>query len=128
MSDEEYGENEEVEETEVKPKKPKARVIPQPVTSPTAVSEAIAKGVPPPAPEISDETRDRLTKLMQDLLLKTHELSFEYSTLECEQIQECPLACKSKELFRTVKELNKLMKEVTPERQAKETPKPSYTG
>lgn len=103
------------DEEQVKPTRPKGKVLPQPVTSPVAVSEAIKQGVPIPEPQISQETRDKLTKLMQDLLLKTHELSFEYSTLECESIQSCPLACKSKELFKTVKELNKLMKEVTPE-------------
>lgn len=103
------------EEQETTPVKRKGKVYPQPVTNPVAVSEAIRQGVPMPEPQISQETRDKLTKLMQDLLLKTHELSFEYSTLECRDIQECPLAMKSKELFKTVKELNKLMKEVTPE-------------
>jgi len=53
---------------------------------------------------------------MQQLLLKTHELSFEYSTLDCEEIQECPLAQKSKELFRVVKHLNEVMKQVAPPR------------
>ncbi|MCW1312859.1 MAG: hypothetical protein OH338_05540 [Candidatus Parvarchaeota archaeon] len=110
MSDEEI-----YEENTQKPIKPKGKVYPQPVTNPVAISEAIRQGVPMPEPQISQETRDKLTKLMQDLLLKTHELSFEYSTLECNDIQNCPLACKSKELFKTVKELNKLMKEVTPE-------------
>lgn len=52
--------------------------------------------------------------LVQELLLKAHELSFEYSTLECEEINICPLARKSKELFRTVKKLNELVKQFKP--------------
>jgi hypothetical protein len=59
---------------------------------------------------------------MQELLLKTHELSFEYSTMECEDISNCPLAKKSKELFRTVKKLNELVRQMTPQ------PKPTYVG
>jgi len=51
---------------------------------------------------------------MQDLLLKTHELSFEYSTLECEDLPQCPLGRKSKELFRVVKKLNELVKKMAP--------------
>jgi hypothetical protein len=74
------------------------------------------------APEIKPEVRDELTSLMQELLLKTHELSFEYSTMECEDISNCPLAKKSKELFRTVKKLNELVRQMTPQ------PKPTYVG
>jgi len=51
---------------------------------------------------------------MQQLLLKTHELSFEYSTLDCEEIRNCPLAQKARELFKVVKHLNELMKKMTP--------------
>jgi len=54
--------------------------------------------------------RDELTTLMQELLMRCHELSFEYSTSDCDKILECPLAQKSKELFRTVKKLNELVK------------------
>jgi hypothetical protein len=51
---------------------------------------------------------------MQELLLKTHELSFEYSTMECEEIGVCPLAKKSKELFRIVKKLNEMIRKMAP--------------
>jgi hypothetical protein len=68
-----------------------------------------------PAGEISPEARDELTSIMQELLLKTHELSFEYSTLDCNTIQKCPLAQKSRELFKVVKELNSLVRKMTPE-------------
>jgi len=54
---------------------------------------------------------------MQELLLKTHELSFEYSTMECEEISVCPLAKKSKELFRVVKKLNELVRKMAPQPQ-----------
>jgi hypothetical protein len=54
---------------------------------------------------------------MQELLLKTHELSFEYSTLECEKIKDCPLAQKSRELFRTVKQLNNLVRKMQTQQQ-----------
>jgi hypothetical protein len=63
-------------------------------------------------PAISPEVRDELTGLMQDLLLKTHELSFEFSTMECEEIANCPLAKKSKELFRVVKRLNETVRKM----------------
>jgi len=68
------------------------------------------------APQLAPEVRDEITSIMQQLLLKTHELSFEYSTLDCEEIQECPLAQKSKELFKVVKRLNEVMKQVAPPR------------
>jgi len=77
----------------------------------------------PPAPVIPDEVRDELTTLMQKLLLKTHELSFEYSTLDCEKIQSCGLAKKAKELFKVVKKLNNLVKQM-----AQPPAKPSYVG
>jgi len=51
---------------------------------------------------------------MQDLLFKTHELSFEYSTLDCKEISGCPLAMKSRELFRVVKRLNEVIRKLTP--------------
>jgi len=51
---------------------------------------------------------------MQELLLKTHELSFEYSTLDCDEVAECPLAKKSRELFRVVKKLNELVRKMAP--------------
>ena len=66
------------------------------------------------APELSEETRNKLTSIMQELLLKTHELSFEYSTIDCPKLNECPLAQKSRELFKTVKELNNLVRQATP--------------
>jgi len=69
-------------------------------------------------PTISDQLRDQLTTLMQELLLKTHELSFEYSTSECEEIRECPLAMQAKEMFKTVKKLHKLVRQVTPPKKA----------
>ncbi|MEM2297610.1 MAG: hypothetical protein QXH10_09305 [Ignisphaera sp.] len=66
--------------------------------------------------------RTELTSLMQDLLLKTHELSFEYSTLDCESIQACSLAQKCREIFKIVKRLNQVVKGISaPQR------KPSYT-
>jgi hypothetical protein len=73
------------------------------------------------APPISEEVRDELTAIMQELLLKTHELSFEYSTMDCPDIQKCPLAQKSRELFKVVKDLNKLVRQVAPP-----TTKPTY--
>jgi hypothetical protein len=77
---------------------------------------------PPAPPTMAPEVRDELTNIMQDLLLKTHELSFEYSTLDCNTIQKCPLAQKSRELFRVVKQLNALVRKMTP------TPKTGYVA
>jgi len=64
---------------------------------------------------MAPELRDELTALMQELLLKTHELSFEFSTMECEEIGACPLARKSKELFRVVKKLNQMVRRMAPQ-------------
>jgi len=73
------------------------------------------------APPLSDEVRDELGSLMQELLMKCHELSFEYSTLDCPQIMECPLGQKCKELFRTVKKLNEFVKQFAQPPQSKST-------
>jgi len=64
---------------------------------------------------LAPEVRDELTSLMQELLLKTHELSFEFSTMECDEISACPLAKKSKELFRVVKKLNEMIRKMAPQ-------------
>lgn len=76
-----------------------------------------------PMPTIPETVRDELTQLMQELLLKTHELSFEYSTLDCPKIQDCELAKKAKELFKVVKKLNKLVRGM-----AAPPSKPTYVG
>ncbi len=73
------------------------------------------------APPVPEEMRDELTSLMQELLMKCHELSFEYSTLDCEKVMECPLGQKCKELFKTVKKLNELVKSL-----AQPRGKPTY--
>lgn len=65
-------------------------------------------------PTITPEQRDRILSLMQKLLLKTHEASFEYSTLDCKDLATCPLAQKNKEIFKVVKELTQLIREMTP--------------
>jgi len=67
----------------------------------------------PPAPTLPPEARDQLTNLMQELLLKTHELSFEYSTSDCEEITKCPLAQQARELFKTVKKLHRIVRQVS---------------
>jgi len=69
---------------------------------------------PPTAPPIAPEVRDELTGIMQELLLKTHELSFEYSTSDCKEIRNCSFAEKSRELFKVVKRLNALVRRITP--------------
>jgi len=66
-------------------------------------------------PVVTEEIRTELTSLVQELLLKCHELSFEYSTSDCPHLLECPIATKSKEIFKVVKKLNQLMKRVTPQ-------------
>jgi len=65
-------------------------------------------------PTISEEIRGDLTDLMQDLLMKAHELSFEYSTSDCENLRACLLASKAKELFKVVKKLHELMRKIAP--------------
>jgi hypothetical protein len=86
--------------------------IPQTI-SPNITAPVQAATTTPLPPEV----RDELTSLMQELLLKTHELSFEYSTLECDKIKDCPLAIKSRELFRTVKQLNNLVRKMQSQQQ-----------
>lgn len=60
-----------------------------------------------------DQLRDQLTLVMQELLLKTHELAFEYSTLDCGDLMKCPLGRKCRELFKAVKRLNELVRGFT---------------
>jgi hypothetical protein len=91
-------------------------VVSPPITISTpeqAIPQAPIQTVAPPAPPIAPEVRDELTALMQDLLLKTHELSFEYSTMECDELSNCPLGKKAKELFRVVKKLNQLVRRMS---------------
>jgi len=83
--------------------------------TPTVSLAARQPTAPPIAVAPAPEVRDELTVLMQELLLKTHELSFEYSTMECEEINICPLARKSKELFRVVKKLNEIVRKMSPQ-------------
>jgi len=83
-------------------------------SAPAPTSATVVAPTPTPLPP---EVRDELTALMQELLLKTHELSFEYSTLECDKIKECPLAQKSRDLFRTVKKLNQLVRQMQTQQQ-----------
>jgi hypothetical protein len=75
---------------------------------------------PTPPTTIPPEVRDELTFIMQNVLLKTHELSFEYSTMECEELANCPLGRKCKELFREVKKLNEIIRKMT------QAPQPTY--
>jgi len=63
---------------------------------------------------IATAFQEELTRLMQEMLLKAHELSFEYSTLECDRIMECPLAKKAKELFRVIKQVNETVRQYVP--------------
>jgi len=58
---------------------------------------------------------------MQELIVKTHELSFEYSTSDCEEILECPLAKKAKELFKIVKKLNEVVRKLAQPPSSKST-------
>jgi len=91
--------------------KPSTNIItalPEP-TTPTPPST-----VPPITPAITPEVRNELTVIMQELLLKTHELSFEYSTSDCREIRNCSFAEKSRELFKVVKRLNALVRKITP--------------
>jgi len=103
------------------PKKRKTKTRKQGQASPQTASIGIVTPVPtkqPPVPTIPPETRDQLTSLMQELLLKTHELSFEYSTSDCHEITECPLALQARELFKTVKKLHRIVRQVSPTSEA----------
>jgi hypothetical protein len=95
---------------------------PTEISAPNITPTLTPQRIQQPAPAIAPEIRDELTSLMQELLLKTHELSFEYSTMECEELSSCPLGKKSKELFRVVKKLNELIKRMAP------TPPTSYVS
>jgi len=82
--------------------------------SSSAPSTQPPPAMPSTAPPITPEVRDELTTIMQELLLKTHELSFEYSTSDCTEIRNCSFAEKSRELFKVVKRLNALVRRITP--------------
>lgn len=64
--------------------------------------------------EIPEEFRSELDQIMRELLIIAQELSFEYSTLDCKELMNCPLAQKSKELFKCIKKLNQLAKKYAP--------------
>jgi len=64
--------------------------------------------------QIPDSARNELASLLQELLLKTHELSFEFSTLDYEHLRECPLVPKAQELFKVVKRLNEVVRKTIP--------------
>jgi len=101
-------------ETKAQTTSAKPVTTPPPTFYPPEKYQQITKQIAPQPPAIPDQLRDQLTGLMQELLLKTHELSFEYSTSECEEIRDCPLAIQAKELFKTVKKLHKLVRQVSP--------------
>jgi len=85
--------------------------------SSTPTSRPPSPMMPTPAPSpptLPSEVRDELTILMQELLVKTHELSFEYSTSDCTEIRNCGFAEKSRELFKVVKKLNALVRKIAP--------------
>lgn len=67
---------------------------------------------------IPEQFRDELATVVQELVTKAHELSFEYCTLECSNITTCPLAKKGRELFKAVKMFNEVMRKVMQARQA----------
>jgi len=87
-------------------------------STPTSSTAPVTSTMPSIAPEV----RDELTAIMQELLLKTHELSFEYSTSDCKEIRNCSFAEKSRELFKVVKRLNALVRRITP------TPREGYVS
>ena len=91
-------------------------VSPAPVPKPVAPQPA---SQPP-----MEEFRDEITAIMQELLLKVHEASFEYSTMDCKDLPNCPLAKACKEIFKTVKKLNEMVKQMT----VPPSSPPSYTG
>jgi hypothetical protein len=66
----------------------------------------------PQPPQIAPDIRDQLSLLFQELFVKTQELSFEYSTLECDDIRDCPLAQKCKELFKVTKKINEYVRKM----------------
>ena len=82
-----------------------------PEAGPAPASSVIMQQ-PQQAQVIAPEIRDQLSLLFQELFLKTQELSFEYSTMECEDIMECPLAQKCKELFKITKKINEYVKKM----------------
>jgi len=89
--------------------------------SPIPVSPTFPpQGMPAPpqptatAPPIPLEVRDELTAIMQQLILQAQDLSFEYSTLDCEEVLDCQLARKCKELFKVVKRLREMLSKLIP--------------
>jgi hypothetical protein len=83
----------------------------QPPAQPTAGPVA---GSPSGTVELPEEFRSELDEIMRDLLTSAQELAFEYSTLDCSKILDCPLAQKSKELFKCIKRLNEVAKRLAP--------------
>ena len=70
----------------------------------------------PGALAIPPEVRNDLSRLTAELMTKSYELAFEYTTLECKDLMKCSLACKARDLFKTVKELYNVLRKITPTR------------
>jgi len=67
----------------------------------------------PGALTIPPELREKLSRLTAELMTKSYELAFEYTTLECKNLMKCSLACKARDLFKTVKELYNVLRQTT---------------
>jgi len=59
---------------------------------------------------LSEVQQSQLSDLVQKLLMGVHEMSFEYCTMECEELQSCPLARKAKEIFKYIKSIDELVR------------------
>jgi len=66
-----------------------------------------------PQPSKQDILRDKLSQIISNILVKSQEIGFELVTCECQLISTCPIAKKSKELIKELKNLFELRKEMS---------------
>lgn len=66
---------------------------------------------PPQAPAQQDILRDKLSKIISNILFKSQEIGFELVVSECPHLNTCPIVKKSKELIKELKALFELRKE-----------------
>lgn len=62
-------------------------------------------GLAPTPPTISEETREKMTSLITQLIALASDLTFEIATTDCPKANDCPIVQKGKELAKVIKAL-----------------------
>ena len=72
----------------------------------------------PSTPPITPEV-EKLTEKLNTIIMAAQELAYELATIDCDKADQCPLAKKSKELIRALKEFHSYVKETARRRRGR---------